>query len=366
VKVVICWTQISGYMAACWRALAAKQDLDARIIAWESEGPDMDVAFTPDLVRGLNARLLTRAEQADTALLERLVVEHDPQVVVISGWAHAAQRALARSSALSRARFIMTMDSPWRGTLRQRLGKYKIARLLSRMDRIIVPGERAWQFARVLGVPERRVRRGMYGFDYDAFAPLLSARRAADDGWPRKLLFVGRYVQDKGIDVLLDAYREYRALVNDAWPLTCCGAGPLASSLRGEPGISDMGFAPPDKLPQILASHGVFVMPSRFEPWGVAIAEAMASGMPVICTEACGASVELLRPMYNGLAVATEDAAALRDAFEWCHHHAARLPELGARGQALAAAFSAQAWAERWAQMFLQLQPQAATEARAC
>jgi len=356
-RVVICWTQISGYMAACWRALAARNEIDLRIIAWKSEGAGMDVAFNSDLVYGLNVRLLSRDEQADAQLLERQVVEHDPAIVVISGWAHATHRALARSPKLARARFVMTMDSPWRGSLRQRLGKYKIAGLLARVDRVIVPGERAWQFARVLGVQESRIRRGMYGFDYDAFAPLLAQRQAATDGWPRKFLFVGRYVPDKGIDALVEAYRAYRASASDPWPLTCCGAGPLSGLLKNQAGVSDAGFVAPPALPEILASHGVFIMPSRFEPWGVAIAEAMTSGMPAICTESCGASVELLRPMYNGLSVATEDAAALRDALAWCHNHHARLGEFGARGQALAAAYSAQAWADRWTQMFVELNP---------
>lgn len=356
-KVVICWTQISGYMAACWRALAARSDIDLHIVAWESEGAGMDVAFKSELMRGLSARLLARREQSDAALLEQLVVAHGPQIVVISGWAHASHRALARSPKLARARFVMTMDSPWRGTLRQRLGKYKIASLLSRVDRVIVPGERAWQFARALGVPESRIRRGMYGFDYDAFAPLLAKRQSAVAGWPRKFLYVGRYVPDKGIDILVEAYRSYRAGASDPWPLTCCGSGALSGLLRNQAGVSDAGFIAPSALPEVLASHGVFIMPSRFEPWGVAIAEAMASGMPVICTESCGASVELLRPMYNGLAVATEDAAALRDAFAWCHTNHARLGEFGARGQPLAAAYSAQAWADRWTQMFAELHP---------
>lgn len=352
-KVVICWTQISGYMSACWRALSQQAGIDAHVIAWESTGPGMDVAFHADLMSGLSARLLTEGERADASLLERLVAEQKPQVVVISGWAHAAQRALVRSDALRGARFVMTMDSPWRGTLRQRLGKYCIAGLVSRVDRVIVPGERAWQFARVLGFDEARIRRGMYGFDYDAVAPIFQQRRSA--GWPKKFLYVGRYVEDKGLDVLVGAYRRYRAAATEPWELTCCGSGPIGSWLRDEPGVREIGFVSPAKLPGVFRDHGVFVMPSRFEPWGVAIAEAMGSGLPVVCTEACGASVELVRPMYNGLLAATDDARQLSDALRWCQEHYTRLPELGARAQPLAAAYSAQAWADRWARVFHEL-----------
>ena len=90
-------------------------------------------------------------------------------------------------------------------------------------------------------------------------------------------------------------------------------------------------------------------MPSRYEPWGVAIAEAAAAGLPILCTEACGASVELVRPYYNGLIVPTDDAQSLADAMIWCHAHRDRLAEFGERGRSLAAAYSADVWAERWA-----------------
>jgi glycosyltransferase involved in cell wall biosynthesis len=119
--------------------------------------------------------------------------------------------------------------------------------------------------------------------------------------------------------------------------------------------VSNAGFVQPDGQPEILARHGVFVLASRFEPWGVAIAEACAAGLPVIHSEACGAAVELVRPYFNGVGVATENAAALTAAMRWCHDHHSELPEMGARSQPLAAAYSADAWADRWTQMFQEL-----------
>ena len=74
------------------------------------------------------------------------------------------------------------MDTPWRGTLRQRLGRFKIGGYLSRMDRVVVAGERAWQLVRLLGVPEAKIRRGLYGVDYDTFAPLFEHRLAPGRG----------------------------------------------------------------------------------------------------------------------------------------------------------------------------------------
>jgi len=44
--------------------------------------------------------------------------------------------------------------------------------------------------------------------------------------------------------------------------------------------VHDKGFVQPSDLPNIFAQAGVFILPSRYEPWGVVIGEALASGLP--------------------------------------------------------------------------------------
>jgi glycosyltransferase involved in cell wall biosynthesis len=356
VNVVICWTHISGYMAACWRAISSRADLKLAVIGFKSHNvKGHDIQFQDEIVRGLNVRLLAPDEIADAALVKALVVRHAPDVVVVPGWVHASYKSLVAAPELARARFVMTMDTPYRGTWRQRLGRFRIAGYLKRFDRVVVPGERAWQLARFLGVPEEKVRRGQYGIDLPTFAPLLAQRRAQPGGWPRKFLFTGRYHPEKGIDVLLAAYRAYRNSVSDPWGLTCCGTGPMNDDVSRAEGVTNMGFVQPGDMPAVIASHGVFVVASRFDPWPLAIVEACASGMPVIHSEVCGSAVELVRPYFNGLGVATENVEELAGAMRWCHAHYDALPEMGARGQPLAAAYSADLWAERWMTMFQEL-----------
>jgi glycosyltransferase involved in cell wall biosynthesis len=350
-KVVICWSHISGYMASCWRALAAERDVDFSILAFQSSSGET-INFDDSLMLGLQARLLTNAEQADADLVRSLVVQHKPDIVVIPGWFHEPYVKLTRDPELARAKFVMTMDTPRRDTLRQKLGRFVIGSLLRRIDRVVVAGERAFQLARLLGVPERKILRGVYGFDEPLFAAVRERRNTL--AWPRRFLYVGRYVEDKAIDVMAEGYRRYRAQVSNPWTLTCCGKGPLAHLLKAD-GIDDRGFVEPAALPAVLAEHGAFVLASRYEPWGVAIAEALCSGMPVICTEACGASVELVRPYFNGLTVATDDADALAGALRWAQEHESLLPAMGAAGPGIAAAFAASVWARRWREMFAEL-----------
>lgn len=342
-------------MSACWRALAARPELDVSVLAFRTDQENA-APFAENVMGGIQSRLLSSDERGNAALVASLVAEQAPDAIVVSGWAHPSYVRLAFESKLNAVKWVMAMDTPLKNSWRQRLARWKIGSYLKRMDRVVVAGERSWQLARMLGIPESQILRGVYGYDDKLCAGLLEKRRAQPGGWPKRFLFVGRYVDAKGIDVLVEAYRRYRSMVQDPWPLSCCGDGPLKETLRREGGITDLGFVQPAGQPDVWASHGAFVFPSLYEPWGVALAEAMASGLPVICSEACGASVELVRPYFNGLTVGTGDSAGLARAMLWLHQHVDHLPTMGERARSLATAFAADAWAERWGEMFRQLE----------
>src|SRR4051812_2028074 len=203
-KVLICWSHISGYMAACWRALAAS-GVDVSIVAFRTDvaGSGTQAAFKDDVVGGLDVRLLSPDEQNDAKTIAAHVSEKKPDIVVVPGWFHAPYRELVTS--FPAVKFVMTMDTPWRNQWRQKIARFKLGSYLDRMSAVVVAGERAWQYARQLRIPEQKILRGVYGFDAAPLEGLLAQRQSRD--WPRKFLFVGRYVQDKAIDVLLAGYQ---------------------------------------------------------------------------------------------------------------------------------------------------------------
>lgn len=348
-KVVICWTSYSGYMAACWRELAAIGGVDVHAICLTGAGVDGYTAFVRDMPAGVSHSLLDEREWKDPERIRDVVERERPDVVVIPGWAVPAYNQLVKAPGLRRARFVMTMDTPYRGDLRQKVARIMLGPLLRRIDHVVVAGERARDYARRLGFPPERIHVGLYAYDQTLFnARQLDERLAAPGGWPRRFLFAGRYVQAKAIDVLVAGYRSYREQVSDPWELGCCGRGDLAGLLGGVPGIRDHGFVQPADQPALFARHGAFVLPSRYEPWGVAVAEAMASGLPVICSSTCNAAVSLLHSYWNGLEIPAGDSRALAGAMRWMHDHAARLPAMGREAAAIATAYSAAQWAVRW------------------
>ena len=349
-KVVFCWSDISGYMTACWRALQAIPEIELFVIAFQAR---TQTAFADDLMQDIPHSLLDLQERDKSELIEKLVIQHNPDVVVLCGWFHSPYRQLAFSSQLRHIKFIMCMDTPWWGTWKQYLTRWMLYSYLQRMAHIVVNGERSWQYARRLGIPLKNISPlGMCGIDYQTFSPLLAARNQSS--WPRSFLFVGRYSHEKAIDTLVEAYQQYRQAVQDPWNLICCGKGELESYLQSQPGIENRGFVQPSEMKDIWLHAGAFLLPSRFDPWPLALVEAAAAGLPVICTNVCGSSVEVVRSDYNGIIIPADSVEGLCQALIEIHQTETELPTWGQRSQQLAAPYAAHLWARRWCKLLTQ------------
>ena len=120
------------------------------------------------------------------------------------------------------------------------------------------------------------------------------ARRAAgtDDAEPVHLLAVGSLIPRKGYDVLLDALAS---VADRDWRLTIAGSPDHAPATAAALGaqIAAAGFADrillagavgPRMLDELYEKADLFVMPSLFEGYGMVLTEALARGLPVICT----------------------------------------------------------------------------------
>jgi glycosyltransferase involved in cell wall biosynthesis len=84
---------------------------------------------------------------------------------------------------------------------------------------------------------------------------------------------------------------------------------------RGEaPGrVRWHGFVNQSQIPALLGAADVFVMPSQDEPWGLAVNEAMACGLPAVCSDGVGCAADLVRPGETGYLHRVGDVAALAD-----------------------------------------------------
>jgi glycosyltransferase involved in cell wall biosynthesis len=108
-----------------------------------------------------------------------------------------------------------------------------------------------------------------------------------------------------------------------------------------------------------MAESGCLILPSRFEPWGVVVQEAAASGQAVICTSACGAVSRLVLDGYNGRVVAPDRPDRLAAAMHWVADlDVDRRIEISRRSVELARQYTPQRWAEHLVERCQELIPE--------
>ncbi len=176
----------------------------------------------------------------------------------------------------------------------------------------------------------------------------------SDPRWPAgaatKFVFVGRPDREKGVAVLLDAWRA-SGLRAPAAALVLVGVG-ASSQARLPDGA--LGFDPvtPAELRDLYAAADVLVLPSiptrAFrEPWGLVVNEAMNRSLAVIASDAVGAATGgLVRDRDTGLIVPAGDSGALARALELLAGDAPLRARLGAAAAGAVAAYTQEAWAE--------------------
>lgn len=314
-RVALLHTRLSGYIAASLRALKRQTGCEFLIYCWPNQA---DAPFDAAQFEDLGA-IQNRREHSD-AEIERAVCNFAPDVILTSGWADKGYLGICRRMRAMGVPVVAGCDTQWKGNLRQAIASLTAGLHVRRaIDVLWVTGERQATLARALGYSGDKIWDGYYACDWSKFAAA-RAGHEIDGGIHANpyFLYVGRYVEVKGLDTLAEAYARYREMVNGPWRLVCAGAGPLAPMLQ-EAGSEDRGFVQPDELGEIMRGAAAFVLPSRFEPWGVVVQEAAASGAPLLLSDAVGSGVHLLRPHLNGFTFPSGSVASLTERMVQMH-----------------------------------------------
>jgi glycosyltransferase involved in cell wall biosynthesis len=192
-----------------------------------------------------------------------------------------------------------------------------IAKLvLKNAGAVVVEGSPQRRWVRTFGVPAEKVfQANLSSLDYSKFKSM-NLRQKLNIGNGFVILYVGRIIEQKGLDVLIKAFSMIEQEMGAAY-LVICGDGNFRGSCESiikEMQIKHVIFAgwiqEKEKAASFYKTADVFVMPSRIvageenaEGWGLVINEAMSMGKPVITTDAVGAAEDLVRNGVNGYVV---------------------------------------------------------------
>jgi GalNAc-alpha-(1->4)-GalNAc-alpha-(1->3)-diNAcBac-PP-undecaprenol alpha-1,4-N-acetyl-D-galactosaminyltransferase len=136
----------------------------------------------------------------------------------------------------------------------------------------------------------------------------------------KKIVAVGRLCQQKGFDILIQAF-DLVEKHHKGWTLMIWGEGPHRKNLASLIGLKKLQekvhlHVPTQKIDQEMARGSIFVLSSRFEGIPNVLCEAMALGMAAISTDCPTGPRELITPLENGLLVPVDDIKALAEAME--------------------------------------------------
>ena len=144
-----------------------------------------------------------------------------------------------------------------------------------------------------------------------------------------------RLVEHKAQGDLIEAWRLWtRRIDPERCPfLVVVGDGPLRAQLeRAAAGLDTVrfaGFRNQTELPGFYAAAELFVLPSRREPWGLVVNEAMNAGCAILASDRVGAAPDLVRDGVNGLVYPAGSVHALAEALERLFADPQRLAEMG-------------------------------------
>jgi glycosyltransferase involved in cell wall biosynthesis len=195
-----------------------------------------------------------------------------------------------------------------------------LAKFYAQCRVVLSPSRAADDSLTDLGIDPERLARWDRGVDLDRFnparyAPGVLPASHSELGVPFNVLYVGRLSQEKGVDLLAEAFliaRDYDPRLH----LVLAGRGPEEEALRKRLGSAAtfLGWVEGDRLAQVYASADLFMFASTTDTFGQVILEAQASGLPVLAVDA-GGPAELIEDGRSGCLVVPEPeslAGALR------------------------------------------------------
>jgi len=352
------------YFAPLFRTLAALPELELTVYYGSQRGtvplldPGFGKAYTWDtpLLEGYRYKFLPGIfREADSTspadqLNPSIVTEITPRrydAIWVHGYnaGHISRLAILTALAkgvpvLMRAETHLLVDPP--SAAKQYAKNLILPALFRRLAGFLYIGALNKAFYQRFGVPESRLFPCPYTVDNAYFrshaAALATQRQALRGKWGINderpaILYAGKLVAWKQPLLLLEAYRRVRQ--RRACALLLAGDGPLRGEIESEirkaaiPDVCITGFLNQTEIPKAYAAADLLVLPSRFEPWGLVVNEAMNFALPVVVSDRVGCGPDLVRPGVNGEVFEHRSADALETALERLLAQQELLPEFG-------------------------------------
>lgn len=348
--ILLLWDRMGDYHRARWNALQECSDVKVyaadlfasdSLYKWESTG-DSELftclsihTRTGSVCNGFFPRL--RA-------FRRILKDKHIATVFIPGYQHSIYLLFILMAKWYNCRVVLFAESWYRSHWLIEAPKSWFLRIF--VDGFFVSGKRAEEhFSDNLNIKRDKITRGYSVVDNLHFTTSDRAIKSDD----KILLCVARYAPEKNLDMLIRAFIQSE--LYKTWRLVLLGDGPERELLEQQTAhhlnIELTGWKHYNELPEWYAKASCFILPSKFEPWGLAVNEAMSAGLPIIISEECGCAPDLLTA-NNGWSFPAKDSQALVTVFnDLAISSQDTLAKMAEVSKSIIAEYAVKIWAEK-------------------
>jgi glycosyltransferase involved in cell wall biosynthesis len=252
------------------------------------------------------------------------------RAVIVAGYNDLGRIRLFRLCKEHKIPCFLSADSNVRGDvnkpgLRKRAKTFVIKDVLAHVSGVLPMGTNGVEYFERYGAPASR----MFFFplipDLDRPHPAPErvqqvARELGLAPGRRRLVYSGRLIPLKRVDMILDAFAAI-ADQRPEWDLLIIGDGPLSGELRARvpsrlaPRVVWAGFiADQDRIQAAYNACDALVLASNWEQWSLVVIEAVAEGLAVVSSDVVGVARDVVRDGVNGRLFRSENLPALVDA----------------------------------------------------
>jgi glycosyltransferase involved in cell wall biosynthesis len=335
IKVILLTEIISPYRIPPFNYLAKEADIDLEIFflaetesrrSWQV--PKDKIEFSYRVLKGLQ---IGKAYQHSPIFLNPGVIyqlwQQKPDVIICGGWQHYTYWLALAYARITKTQFLIWSESTLKDERICSQFKDKLKRwIINQANGFIVPGKAQQDYLINLSANEKKIWIAPNAVDSDFFTLETELYRQHQEVWKEKLnlkgcviLFVGRLIDEKGIPELIEAFT---LLSKDNVTLAIVGDGAYSQKYKNYcqqkklENIIFTGFKSQDELVKYYAAADIFVFPTRSDPWGLVLNEAMAASLPIVCSAAAGAADDLIKDGGNGFIVPVGDVFSLYKALQ--------------------------------------------------
>ncbi|MBD0387782.1 MAG: glycosyltransferase family 4 protein [Nostoc sp. C3-bin3] len=335
-KAVILTEFISPYLIPPFNYLAQDAEIDLTVLffaetesrrSWLVEKDK--IQFNYQVLRGLQ---MGKSYQNAPVFLNPDVIYQlwklQPDVIICGGWHHFTHWLALVYARITKTPLLIWSESTLKDERSVSKIKHKLKTgIIHQADGYIVPGQAQKNYLLKFKANSEKIYMAPNAVDSIFFTSQSQIYRQNKAFYQQKsglkgcvILYVGRLIDEKGIPELLQAFAKLSTYKQVT--LVIVGDGFQATEYHSYCQHNQIdcvvfaGFQPQSALPQYYGIADIFVFPTKTDPWGLVLNEAMAAGLPIICSDAAGAADDLVMNGKNGYLVTVGDANKLSEALQ--------------------------------------------------